>query len=98
MLGEHLRHCKNASARSQGTGHLYWGDNTVELNRAGDRDVRVASRQDSEPRVELGAQVDPARDTAKLDNFGTHRKRCQELRALQRRGRIREYREAVVVA
>src|ERR1700704_5597594 len=70
----------------------------VEAGEACDRKRRVASRQRRECRAEVGVQAEPVSDMAQPDDLGTHRKRRQELRTLQRSGRIREYRETVVHA
>src|SRR5882757_9091339 len=61
----------------------------VETGEACDRKRRVASRQRRERRAEVGVQAEPVSDMAQPDDLGTHRKRRQELRTLQRRGRIR---------
>jgi hypothetical protein len=61
----------------------------VESGKAGGRLRAIALHQGFERRIEVGAQVEPASDMAKLDNLDTHRKRCHKLRALQWLGRVR---------
>jgi len=44
----------------------------VEASEASSRQRAVSQRHRFERRIEVGTQVEPAGDTAKLDNFDTH--------------------------
>jgi hypothetical protein len=78
MLGESLRDCKDEAARPQSGGARKSGESLVEPSEAGGRDPAVASGYGVERRIEIGAQVEPASDAAKLDDLGTHRQRRQQ--------------------
>lgn len=47
-------------------------------------------------RSKVGAQAEPASNTAKLDDLGAHRQGRHQLRALQRLCPVRQYREAAL--
>ena len=78
MLSEGLRHCKDEAARPQSGGARASGESLVEPSEAGGSDPAVTLRHGVERRIQLGAQVEPASDAAKLDDVGTHRQRRQQ--------------------
>ena len=53
MLGERLRHCKNAAARPQSSGARTRSEGFVELGEAGGRDRAVPTRHGLERYIEL---------------------------------------------
>ena len=89
MLSEGLRHCKDEAARPQSGDARTSGESLVEPSEAGGRDPAVTLRYGVERRIQLGSQIHPASDPAKLDDIGTHRHRRRQQRALQWLGRVR---------
>src|SRR6516165_11963595 len=96
MLGECVRDSKNEAARPESTETR--GERAVEVRKPCGGCGTAAAREGLERRIEVGTQIEATTDMAKLDDVGTDRERRQQLRALQRLRRIRQYREPAVHA
>src|ERR1700689_3990785 len=98
MSGGRLGYCEDTGARPQGEGVWTRGESVVEFAKTGDRYRAVAARHGPERGVELGAQVRPMSEQAKVDDRAAHRHRRHELWTLQRLRCVRQYREPTVYA
>jgi hypothetical protein len=73
MLGERLRHCKDAAARPKSGGVRMSRELGIEGGKMSGSDCNVASRYGSKRAGQIGAHSEPERDPAKLDNLGAYR-------------------------
>jgi hypothetical protein len=99
MLNKRLRHRKNAGARPEPDPRSPLGQGRqalIKLGKVLDRGRAVVSRYCFHRRIELDLQMEPSGDTTKTDDLGSDRKCGHELRALQRLGLFRQYREPAI--
>src|SRR6516164_2271528 len=98
MLGERLRYRKDKAACPQSGCTETRGERAVEVRKPVGCHRAAASREGLERCIEAGTQIKPTTEMSKMDDLDTYRKRCQQLRALQRFCRSRKHRQSAVHA